>query len=103
MVTARRNWEDTDRRQRQQPFTLYIENLSETLHWQGLWHAFGRYGDVLDAFIARKRNRRGKRFGFVRFGRRIDVERVLARLNGYVLFGNRIKGAWAVFRTRQSY
>ncbi|KAL4297063.1 hypothetical protein GQ457_12G027510 [Hibiscus cannabinus] len=61
-----RSW----RGKNQQIFTLFVENLPEKLHWQGLRHAFGRFGDVLDAFIASKRNRRGRRFG-----RRIDAEK----------------------------
>ncbi|KAK8578638.1 hypothetical protein V6N13_100465 [Hibiscus sabdariffa] len=39
-----------------QLFTLYVDNISARLHWKGLWFAFGRHGDVAEAFIARKRN-----------------------------------------------
>ncbi|KAK8605346.1 hypothetical protein V6N13_102128 [Hibiscus sabdariffa] len=87
----------------QNTFTLFVENLSEKLHRQGLWHTFGRYGDVLDAFIARKRNRAGKRFGFVRFGKRIDAERAIERSNGFVLFRSRIRVVPALYKPRQSY
>ncbi|KAK8553272.1 hypothetical protein V6N13_105190 [Hibiscus sabdariffa] len=38
----------------QQAVSLFVENLPPSLHWQGLWFAFGRHGDVVDAFIARK-------------------------------------------------
>ncbi|KAK8680151.1 hypothetical protein V6N13_109104 [Hibiscus sabdariffa] len=91
---------DNDRWRRQQTFTLYIENPSKLLHWQGLWHAFGRHGDVLDAFIARKRNRPGKRFGFVSFGKKFDAERAIERLNGCTLFGSRIRVSMARFKPR---
>ncbi|KAK8695598.1 hypothetical protein V6N13_000751 [Hibiscus sabdariffa] len=38
------------------------------MSWQCLWHAFARHihGDVVEAFIARKTSRKGKKFGFVR-------------------------------------
>ncbi|KAK8577113.1 hypothetical protein V6N13_122108 [Hibiscus sabdariffa] len=71
--------------QQHQTFTLFIENLPEKLHWQGLWFAFGRHGDAVDAFIPRKRNARGQRFGFVRYGKKIDAERATERLNGFLL------------------
>ncbi|KAK8648974.1 hypothetical protein V6N13_129715 [Hibiscus sabdariffa] len=92
MVTTERkeSWK-RDRCRQRQVFTLFIENLSEKLHWQGLWFAFGRHGEVVDAFIARKRNCRGQRFGFVRYGKRLDVERAIRSLNGFVLFGSKIK------------
>ncbi|GMI67050.1 hypothetical protein HRI_000374300 [Hibiscus trionum] len=93
----------TGRGRQHQTFTLFIENLSEKLHWQGLWFAFGRYGDVVDAFIARKRNGRGRRFGFVRFGNKFEAVRAIKRLNGFVLFGSKIRVSMARFKPRQSY
>ncbi|KAK8671395.1 hypothetical protein V6N13_037991 [Hibiscus sabdariffa] len=50
----------------QEVVSLFVENLPETLHWKGLWFSFARHGDVVNAYIARKRCRGGKRFGFVR-------------------------------------
>ncbi|GMJ10120.1 hypothetical protein HRI_004681200 [Hibiscus trionum] len=97
------NWKRNDRDRRQQIFTLFIEKLSEKLHWQGLWHASRRHVDVSDAFIARKRDERGRRFGFVRFGKRIDAERAIERLNGFVLYGSRIRVSMAGFKPRQAF
>ncbi|KAK8578612.1 hypothetical protein V6N13_100440 [Hibiscus sabdariffa] len=104
MVTTERkeSWKRGGCRQRQ-VFTLFIENLSEKLHWQGLWFAFGRHGEVVDAFIARKRNCRGQRFGFVRYGKRIDAERAIRSLNGFVLFGSKIKVSMARYKPRQAF
>ncbi|KAK8610497.1 hypothetical protein V6N13_081653 [Hibiscus sabdariffa] len=45
--------------------TLYVGNLPEKLHWCGLRQAFGRHGDLVDAYIAKKLDRQGKLFGFV--------------------------------------
>ncbi|KAE8719510.1 hypothetical protein F3Y22_tig00109951pilonHSYRG00022 [Hibiscus syriacus] len=64
-----------------QAFSLFMENIPENLNWQGLWQIFGRQWKVVDAFIANKRNRGGKKFGFVRFKTKIDAERAIERLN----------------------
>ncbi|KAK8577076.1 hypothetical protein V6N13_122071 [Hibiscus sabdariffa] len=73
------------------------------MHWKELWHAFGRYGDVVDAFIAIKISRGWKRFGFVRFVRRLDAVRAMSRLNGFYLYGFRISVAFAKFNGRSKY
>ncbi|KAK8663515.1 hypothetical protein V6N13_083331 [Hibiscus sabdariffa] len=77
-------------RAHQQITTVFVDNISPALHWQGLWHAFARHGNVVDAFIARKLSRGGRRFGFVRFEKKTDAWRVIERLNGFSLFGQRI-------------
>ncbi|KAL4281706.1 hypothetical protein GQ457_03G003410 [Hibiscus cannabinus] len=58
---------------------------------------------LVDAFIAKKRNRRGKRFGFVRFGKKLDAERAIERLNGWILFGSKIRVSMARFKPRQEF
>ncbi|KAK8652479.1 hypothetical protein V6N13_126511 [Hibiscus sabdariffa] len=88
---------------RQQIFNLFIGNLSEKIHWKGLWHAFGIYGVVLDAFIARKRDSRGRRFGFVRYRNRYEAERAIERINNSVLIGSIISVSMARFNLRQSF
>ncbi|KAK8689618.1 hypothetical protein V6N13_088332 [Hibiscus sabdariffa] len=88
---------------KQKVVTLFIENLPESLYWQGLWHAFGRHDEVVDAFIARKRSRRGRRFGFVRFANMLDAERAMERLNGFALCGSRMSVSLAKFNTRQDF
>ncbi|KAL4387284.1 hypothetical protein GQ457_09G024910 [Hibiscus cannabinus] len=90
-------------KQNEETVTLYVENLSQALHWKGLWHEFGRHGDVVDAFISRKRNRRGRRFGFVRFIGRADAERATKRLNGFYLYGYKLFVSRAKFNPRTSF
>ncbi|KAL4342271.1 hypothetical protein GQ457_08G027490 [Hibiscus cannabinus] len=80
--------------------TVYVHNLSEKIHWKGLWTAFGHHGDVIDAFIPKKRSKSGKRFGFVRYATKDDAFRAISRLNGFILFGSRILVNLARFRTR---
>ncbi|GJV34984.1 RNA-directed DNA polymerase, eukaryota, reverse transcriptase zinc-binding domain protein [Tanacetum coccineum] len=45
-----------------------------------LWNACKQYGHVVDAFIPNKRSKAGKRFGFVRFIKVFDVERLVGNL-----------------------
>nr|GEV95249.1 hybrid signal transduction histidine kinase M [Tanacetum cinerariifolium] len=47
--------------------SFYVLNFPETLDGNGLWNACATYGRIVDAFIANKRSKRGKRFGFIRF------------------------------------
>ncbi|KAK8604731.1 hypothetical protein V6N13_099662 [Hibiscus sabdariffa] len=58
---------------RSEVITLFVKNIPEKLHWQGLWFAFGRHGDIVDAFIATKKSKDGKRFGFVRIQDKTNV------------------------------
>ncbi|KAK8635913.1 hypothetical protein V6N13_004626 [Hibiscus sabdariffa] len=70
--------------------TLFVENIPENMHWKGLWFSFARHGDVVSVFIARKRSRGGKRFGFVRMKEKEDADIVIERLHGFFLYGSRL-------------
>ncbi|KAK8681348.1 hypothetical protein V6N13_053752 [Hibiscus sabdariffa] len=56
------------------------------MQWKGLWHAFARHGDVIEAYIARKLSISGRNFGFLRFKSRDDATRAIDRLNGFTLY-----------------
>ncbi|PWA56567.1 hypothetical protein CTI12_AA418440 [Artemisia annua] len=47
--------------------SFYVSNFPESLDAKGLWNACTSYGRLVDAFIANKRSKGGKRFGFIRF------------------------------------
>ncbi|KAL4310494.1 hypothetical protein GQ457_01G032390 [Hibiscus cannabinus] len=83
--------------------TLFVSNLPTKLHWSGLRQTFGRHGDLVDSFIANKLDRKGRRFGFVRFSNRKDADRAVERLNGFKLFGFRLFVSVARFNVRTSY
>ncbi|KAL4378329.1 hypothetical protein GQ457_02G029540 [Hibiscus cannabinus] len=61
-------------------WTVFVNNISERMHWQGVWQSFDRHGEVVDVFIPRRRNRFGERFGFVRMATRAAADRLLSRL-----------------------
>ncbi|KAK8540423.1 hypothetical protein V6N13_008845 [Hibiscus sabdariffa] len=82
--------------------TLFVDNLPKSLHWQGLWHIFARHGDVVDAYIANKLNKGGRRFGFVRFKKEVDADRAIERLNGLLVYGNKIFVGLAKYSIRTS-
>ncbi|KAK8699655.1 hypothetical protein V6N13_115738 [Hibiscus sabdariffa] len=86
-----------------QLFTLYVDNISTRLNWKGLWFALGRHGDVAEAFIARKRNAKGRRFGFLRYRNRTDAVRATERLNGFFLYGSKISVIPAKYKRRDAY
>ncbi|KAL4348986.1 hypothetical protein GQ457_17G018730 [Hibiscus cannabinus] len=67
---------------------LYVENIPESMQWKGLWHSFARHGEVVNVYIARKRSKGGKRFGFVRMNGKEDTNRVIERLHGFKLYGS---------------
>ncbi|GLU06855.1 hypothetical protein SLE2022_238450 [Rubroshorea leprosula] len=46
--------------------TFFFANFPEDLEAKFLWNCFQLYGKVVDVFIPSKRDKRGKRFGFVR-------------------------------------
>ncbi|KAK8712694.1 hypothetical protein V6N13_147924 [Hibiscus sabdariffa] len=83
--------------------TLYVGNLPEKLHWCGLRQAFGRHGDLVDSYIAKKLDRQGKRFGFVRYSNMRDARRAMERLNGFKLFGFRLVVFLTRYNVRTSY
>ncbi|KAK8647664.1 hypothetical protein V6N13_121393 [Hibiscus sabdariffa] len=78
-------------------FTVFVENIPEAMVWKGLWHTFTRHGDVVDTYIARKRSKRGVRFGFVRFKSIVDAERAIERMNGFRFYGCRLMVKLAEF------
>ncbi|GKB12628.1 RNA-directed DNA polymerase, eukaryota [Tanacetum coccineum] len=60
--------------------SVFVTNFSEQASAKDLWNACKQYGHVVDAFILNKRSKAGKRFGFVRFIKVFDVERLVGNL-----------------------
>ncbi|KAE8735486.1 hypothetical protein F3Y22_tig00000340pilonHSYRG00474 [Hibiscus syriacus] len=46
-------------------YTIFIDNFPETIHWKRLGSIFGSHGQVIDAFIPKKRNSKGN---FIKLG-----------------------------------
>ncbi|MBA0630501.1 hypothetical protein Godav_002592 [Gossypium davidsonii] len=71
------------------------------MHWKGLWTLFLYHGDVIDAFIPAKKSKSGRKLGLVRFDKIMDAQKVINRLNGFVILGNRISVYLARFKGRR--
>ncbi|GKA56431.1 RNA-directed DNA polymerase, eukaryota [Tanacetum coccineum] len=53
--------------------SFYVSNIPDSLDAKGLWKACVSYGRLVDAYIANKLSKGGKRFGFIRFLRIKDA------------------------------
>nr|GFB65893.1 DIE2/ALG10 family [Tanacetum cinerariifolium] len=60
--------------------SVFVTNFSDKSNAKDLWNACSQYGYVVDTFIPNRRSKAGKRFGFVRFIKVFDVERLVNNL-----------------------
>ncbi|GKE59819.1 RNA-directed DNA polymerase, eukaryota, reverse transcriptase zinc-binding domain protein [Tanacetum coccineum] len=60
--------------------SFYVSNFPDSLNVKGLWNACSSYGRLVDAFIANKRSKTGKRFGFIHFLGVTDVNEFVRSL-----------------------
>ncbi|GJT04037.1 RNA-directed DNA polymerase, eukaryota [Tanacetum coccineum] len=60
--------------------SIYITNFPENFSAKELFQSCKQYGHVVDSFIPRKRTKKGKRFGFVRFINVFNVDRLVNNL-----------------------
>ncbi|PPD89730.1 hypothetical protein GOBAR_DD13332 [Gossypium barbadense] len=91
-----------NRRARNNVRMVFVDNIPDSMHWKGLCALFSYHGNVLDAFIPVKRNKDGKRFGFVRFAKIEDAQRTIVRLDGFVLLGKKIWVKMARFSSNRT-
>ncbi|KAG5069405.1 hypothetical protein JHK85_001782 [Glycine max] len=63
--------------------TRFPEDVTE----KDLWVQFKRWGDVREVFISKKRNKGGRRYGFVRFSGVTDVHRLERQLDNLIVGG----------------
>ncbi|KAJ4835156.1 hypothetical protein Tsubulata_009742 [Turnera subulata] len=61
--------------------SLYIENLAEAWKPVDIHRILSKYSEVIDVYVPWRRNRVGRRFGFVRYRRVVDVQRLLNAVN----------------------
>ncbi|GJS16265.1 nucleotide-binding alpha-beta plait domain-containing protein [Tanacetum coccineum] len=60
--------------------SVYISNIPDSINAKDLFQACKQYGHVVDSFIPIKRDKYGKRFGFVRFINVFNTERLVNNL-----------------------
>ncbi|GKV13925.1 hypothetical protein SLEP1_g24884 [Rubroshorea leprosula] len=69
--------------------TFFFYNFPEELEAKFLWNCFQMYGKVVDVYVPNKRDKRGKRFGFVRMVRvknELQMERLPNPHHSFVAF-----------------
>ncbi|GLT26698.1 hypothetical protein SLA2020_017440 [Shorea laevis] len=62
--------------------TFFFYNFSRELETKFLWNCFHMYGKVVDVYVPSKRDKRGKRFGFVRLTGIDNEIQMEKKLNG---------------------
>ncbi|GJX71178.1 RNA-directed DNA polymerase, eukaryota [Tanacetum coccineum] len=60
--------------------SIFVTNFPEQSNAKELWSICKQYGNVIDAFIPNRRSKIGKRFGFIRFIKVTDVDRLVNNL-----------------------
>ncbi|GJT75163.1 RNA-directed DNA polymerase, eukaryota, reverse transcriptase zinc-binding domain protein [Tanacetum coccineum] len=60
--------------------SIFVTNFPEKFSAKDLWEACSQYGKVIDSYIPNRRTKSGMRFGFVRFIKTHDVERLINNL-----------------------
>ncbi|KAH1253252.1 hypothetical protein GmHk_04G009966 [Glycine max] len=74
-------------RERNDITSFYFTRFPEEITKKDLWWHFKQVGDVREIFISPKRNKMGKRYGFVRFKGVQDVHQVEKKLDSMVFGG----------------
>ncbi|KAL9999971.1 putative RNA recognition motif domain, nucleotide-binding alpha-beta plait domain superfamily [Helianthus debilis subsp. tardiflorus] len=66
--------------------TFLVQNLPDRASKTTLWQAFQPHGFVSDAYVARKKDKRGNWFGFIRYVGVENVESTLVAMNTVKIF-----------------
>ncbi|GAB2282179.1 Splicing factor [Dionaea muscipula] len=80
----------SNRRSQTMEITLFVEDIPEAMDNGELKKLILRYGVVMDAYIPGKRNKAGKRFGFVGYNCAVAAEVAIQRTNGLWIKDRRV-------------
>ena len=76
------NWRD-----KKDISSFYFTRFSDEITEKDLWRHFRQWGDVREVFIPSKRNKNGRRYGFVRFKGVIDTHQLAKQMDGLLIGG----------------
>ncbi|GLT99815.1 hypothetical protein SLE2022_172290 [Rubroshorea leprosula] len=103
-----RRWHGQNRRARDwgnwrqgQLVSFFFYNFPDNWDAKALWHRFQECGRVDDVFVPAKRDKWGKRFGFVRMIGVQDVQQMEGRLNQIWLGSYKLKAKVAIDKGRR--
>ncbi|KAJ0914077.1 putative RNA recognition motif domain, nucleotide-binding alpha-beta plait domain superfamily [Helianthus annuus] len=77
--------------------TFFVQNLPDRTTKSILWQAFQPHGFVSDAYVARKKDKRGNNFGFVRFMGVDNLDLTVAAMNTVKIFEAKVSVSLAKF------
>ncbi|KAD6455049.1 hypothetical protein E3N88_09755 [Mikania micrantha] len=83
--------------EKEKVISFFLQNLPEEISEKELWWECKCYGQVVDAYIARKRDAQGGRFGFVRFIKVLDAEKMTKALNNLRMGSMKISARVAMY------
>nr|GFB21929.1 nucleotide-binding alpha-beta plait domain-containing protein [Tanacetum cinerariifolium] len=78
--------------------SVFVTNFPGGYCVRDLWNTCKLYGHVVDVFIPDRRTKVGKRFGFVRFIKVLDIDRVISNLSTVWVGRNKIHANVARFQ-----
>ncbi|KAJ0467413.1 putative RNA recognition motif domain, nucleotide-binding alpha-beta plait domain superfamily [Helianthus annuus] len=67
-------------------WTFLVQNISDKVTRNIMWRAFRPFGFVSDVYVARKRDSRGRCFGFVRYIGVVNMKETLVSMNTVRMF-----------------
>ncbi|KAL9999193.1 putative RNA recognition motif domain, nucleotide-binding alpha-beta plait domain superfamily [Helianthus debilis subsp. tardiflorus] len=71
-------------------WTFLVQNISDRVMRNVLWRSFQPFGFISDVYVARKRDSRGRCFGFVRIVGVDDMKGLLGKLNSIKMFDMKV-------------
>ncbi|KAJ0515605.1 putative RNA recognition motif domain, nucleotide-binding alpha-beta plait domain superfamily [Helianthus annuus] len=77
--------------------TFIVQNLPDQTTKMVLWRAFQPYGYISDAYVARKKDKRGNSFGFIRYVGVENVNATLAEMNYVKIFEAKVSVSLAKY------
>ncbi|KAM0048637.1 putative RNA recognition motif domain, nucleotide-binding alpha-beta plait domain superfamily [Helianthus debilis subsp. tardiflorus] len=77
--------------------TFLVQNLPDRTSKEILWRAFQPHGFVTDAYVARKKDKRGNSFGFIRYVGVDNVGAVLTSMNTVKIFEAKVSVSLAKY------
>ena len=78
-------------------YTIFVDNIPQSLDKFGLKGIFQRAGRVSESFIPLNQGRLRKRYGFVRFWNEVDARNSIRVLNNTMVRGIRIRVSFAKY------
>lgn len=79
--------------------TLFFTNLVEEVSLKDVWKIFKQHGIISDVILPKKKDKFGKRFGFVTAKNNLEARRILNKKGSIVFKGVPIKLDWARKKT----